>query len=68
MSATQRAPNEKFRVIGVDTFAREDWVEGDFETLDIAKAHANSKVVGKQMLKMHIYDDLGRHQYEAGTF
>jgi hypothetical protein len=65
---SRNAPTGKFRVVGVDTFDREDWVEGDFHTAAAAVAHAESRTAGKQMLKMHVYDDQGRHIAEAGTF
>lgn len=60
------APKGKYRVVGVDTFAREDWVEGDFDTKETALAHARAN--GGEMTKMHVYDDEGRHVGEAGTF
>jgi len=56
----------KFRVIGVDTFDGTDWQEGDFETLALAKEHADKK--GGEMTKMHVYDDQGHLVHEAGTF
>jgi hypothetical protein len=60
------APPGKWRVIGVDTFDRTDWVEGDFDTRDEAVKHAKSR--GGQMLKMHVYDDQGKHVADAGKF
>lgn len=65
---TRKAPKGQFRVIGVDTFDGGDWVSGDFATLGAARAHAREKTRGEQMLKMHIYDDLGKHQGEDGSF
>lgn len=65
---SRKAPEGKFRVVGVDTFDGSDWVERDFKTLAAAKRHANKQTKGKQMLKMHVYDDQGVHQYDAGTF
>lgn len=64
------APKGGFRVIGVDTFDKDggDWVEGNFKTLGAAKRHADKKTKGKEMLKMHVYDDTGKHLYEAGTY
>jgi hypothetical protein len=64
--ATLIAPKGKYRVVGVDTFANEDWVEGDFDTKDAALACA--KANGGEMTKMHVYDDTGQHVGEAGTF
>lgn len=63
---SRKAPKGKFRVIGVDTFDGGDWVSGDFSTKEEAINHAVIK--GGQMTKMHVYDDLGRHIYDAGTF
>lgn len=62
------APKNKFRVVGVDTFALsdDDWIEGDFdsekEAINIAQNRSG------KMLKMHVYDDKGTHIYDAGTF
>ncbi len=61
-----KAPDGKFRVVGVDTFAHEDWVVGDYGSLDEAVKTANA--IGGTMTKMHVYDDRGRHHAEAGTF
>jgi len=65
-SFTRAAPKGKFRVIGVDTFDGGDWVQGDFDTLEEALKVARSK--GGEMTKMHVYDDKGKHQGQAGTF
>lgn len=65
---SRKAPAGKFRVIGVDTFDGDDWVEGDFDTVNLARAHAAKKTAGEQMLKMHIYNDQGIHVAAAGTF
>ena len=61
-----QAPAGKFRVVGVDTFSNDDWVQGDFDTLEEAQATADKK--GGEMTKMHVYDDKGNHRHEAGTF
>ncbi len=61
-----RAPEGKFRVVGVDTFDGDDWLQGDFNTEEEALAVANKE--GGTMTKMHVYDDQGRHLGEAGTF
>ena len=63
---SRRAPRDKFRVVGVDTFDGGDWLEGDFPTLKKAKKRASEK--GGQMTKMHIYNDKGQHVGGAGTF
>jgi len=65
---SRKAPTGKFRVIGVDTFDGGDWLEGDFDTLVDAQTHADDETRGKQMLKMHVYNDQGRHVGEAGSF
>jgi len=64
--AEQKAPEGKFRVIGVDTFDGTDWIDGDFDTAEEAINHARQR--GGTMLKMHAYDDRGRHVGEGGTF
>ena len=64
--AKQQAPMGKFRIVGVDTFSNEDWVEGDFVTLEQAKHVANQR--GGEMRKMYIYNDQGNYLYEAGTY
>jgi len=63
------APPGKFRVVGVDTFTRDidnDWVIGDFDKLSLAIFAARG--AGKEMCKTHVYDDQGRHLFDAGTF
>jgi hypothetical protein len=62
---THRPPKGKFRVVGVDTFDGDDWVQGDFDTREAALACAHEK--GGPMTKMHVYDDTGRHIGQAGT-
>ena len=61
-----KAPAGKFRVIGVDTFDGTDWIDGDYDTEEIAIQQA--KVKGGTMLKTHVYNDEGKHIFEAGTF
>jgi hypothetical protein len=63
---TLKAPPGKFRVVGVDTFDRTDWIEGDFDDKVAALNHA--RLIGRTMLKAHVYDDQGRHVGEAGGF
>lgn len=65
---SRKAPKNKFRVVAVDTFSGEDWVESDFKTIKTAKAHIEKATRGKQMLMMHIYDDQGAHVGDGGTF
>lgn len=63
-----KAPKNKFRVIGVDTFDYDSspCILGDFkkkeEALKCAKEH------GGTMYKTHIYDDKGNHIGEGGSF
>lgn len=64
----RQAPTGKFRVMGVDTFDRTDWVDGDFDTKDAAIAHAKERAKGAVMMKLHVFDDLGNHVYEDGKF
>lgn len=61
-----KAPSGEFRVIGVDTFDGTDWIYGDYQTYSEAVKVAQDK--GGVMLKTHVYDDQGRHVFEAGTF
>ena len=63
-----KAPKNKFRVIGVDTFDMDDsdWIEGDFKTKKEALDYAKER--GGTMLKMHVYDDCGNHIGEGGSF
>lgn len=61
-----KAPPGQFRVICVDTFEGDGWVQGDFETH--SKAIDVATEIGGVMLKTHVYDDLGHHVFEAGTF
>jgi hypothetical protein len=64
--ATLKAPQSKFRVVMVDTFDGQDWVHGDFDTLEQAKDAADTQ--GEHMLKAHVYDDRGRNLFSAGNF
>ena len=59
------APRGKYRVVGVDTFASEDWVEDDFDNVEDAIERADEK--GGSMTLMHVYDDAGNHLHQAGT-
>lgn len=66
MSTELKAPEGKYRVVGVDTFDNTDWVE-----MDTAYKHEAIEAAEKRggtMLKMHVYDDQGRHVAEGGTF
>lgn len=61
-----KAPPSKYRVVAVDTFDGTDWLHGDYDSLSEATDEAEKK--GGIMLKTHVYDDKGRHVFEAGTF
>lgn len=63
---SRKAPPGKFRVIGVDTFAGEDGLEGDFDDLPAAMDHVRQEA--GEMYVMHVYDDEGNHVGEGGTF
>jgi len=63
-----KAPQGKFRVIGVDTFDHTEWISGDFNTKEEAIKHAEKEVEDEEMLKMHIYDDKGKHLYDCGIY
>ena len=65
---SRSAPPGKHRVIGVDTFDGGDWHEGDFDSLQEAIDHAMERVKGKDMIKMHIYNEHGKHLSDKGTF
>lgn len=62
----RRAPSGMFRLICVDTFDRNDWIEGDYASR--TEAMDQARRLGGPMLKAHIYDDHGRHVGEAGSF
>lgn len=61
-----KAAPGKFRVVCVDTFDGDDWIDGDYDTVGKAVDVANAK--GGTMLKTHVYDDKGKHIHDAGTF
>lgn len=61
-----KAPKGQFRVVGVDTFSNEDWVYGDFNSLQEAKDFANSK--GGNMNMVYVYDENGQFKHQAGTY
>lgn len=61
-----KAPIGKYRVVGVDTFDGTDWIIGDY--LSRSTAIRIAKQSGGTMLKTHVYDDKGKHLYDAGIF
>ena len=55
-----RAPVGKFRVVDVDLFSHEDWVEGDFDTREAAFLVAdenNKSRTGEMDTVYYVYDD-----------
>lgn len=66
MRVDLKAPKGKFRVVGVDTFSSENWVQGDFDKKEDAIDEADKR--GASMLKMHVYDEQGSHLHESGKF
>ena len=68
ISFSRQAPKNKFRVVGIDTFSGDDWLEKDFDTLEEAKKFIQKKTIGKQMLFMNIYDDEGNFLCEEGQW
>lgn len=61
-----QAPEEKFRVVGFDSFDGEDWLVGDYDSMEEALKIAKQK--GGVMTLMHVYDDQGKHLKRMGTF
>jgi len=59
----RKAPKGKFRVIGNDhfPFPNEEWHEGDFDTLEEAKAHTSSEA--QALTSFDIHDDRGKRLY-----
>lgn len=58
--------NKNYRVIGVDTFSNEDWVNGDYDNLKEAKQVCDEK--GATMLIYYVYDKNGKYIYHNGTY
>lgn len=63
-----KAPNGRYRVILVDNFNNTDRHCGDYPTLKGAKRVAQGKVKSDLLTKAHVYDQAGRHIFEAGHF
>ncbi|MBI2439182.1 MAG: hypothetical protein HYV45_01090 [Candidatus Moranbacteria bacterium] len=71
MNAQLKAPSGQTRVVGVDLFAKEDYLVGDFDSKDkaIKKADAhNKKRLGPMDDVYYVYNDRGQyiHGNEAG--
>ena len=64
---SRSAPKGKYRIICVDTFDGGDWVHDDVDTLQEAQDYIKEKS-GAQMLKVHVYDDTGKHVSGGGNF
>lgn len=62
---SRKPDGKKFRVIGVDTFDGGDWVYGDY---DLTIAEIRKKHPGGEMLKVHVYDQNGKHVAGWGRF
>ncbi len=64
MTIELRAPARKTRVVGVDLFAREDYLVGDYDTKDkafnIADSHNKSRS-GPIDDVYYVYDDQGTY-------
>lgn len=66
MRIEKKAPNGKFRVIGEDTFDDREWAQGefnewiigDFDSLDAAQAKAIEK--SGNMQKTYVFDSDGK--------
>jgi hypothetical protein len=67
-SRSKSKAGEFFTVTGVDTFDGTDWDEGRFDTLDKAREHCSGRTKGQQMMKMYIYDRLGRCVGSFGSY
>lgn len=61
-----KAPKDKFRVVGVDTFDGTDWVKCDCDTLEEAQEIAQENA--GYMLKYYVYNDKAKQLYSAGTY
>jgi len=61
------APAGKFRVVSVDTFDGDDWMEGDFAMIDEARATAAAAAAAKRhsFMVAYVYDSEGRNVSEA---
>lgn len=66
MGTTLQAAKGKFKLVGVDTFDNTNWTVGEYDKLEDAAKEADKQ--GGDMLKMHVYDDEGKHRHDAGTF
>lgn len=64
----QTAPAGKFRIIGIDTFEGEEWLQADVDTLDEAKRIIREKTAGEQILKMYVFDDAGTCLAGMGSY
>jgi hypothetical protein len=69
MLADRIAPPGKYRVLGVDKFANEHWIKGDYDTRAEAEAvavtetaeaapHASDKSIATVY---YVYDDTGKY-------
>ncbi len=66
----RKAPKGKFRVLGVDKFDGEDWIEGNYKTLDKALRIARDKTDDARRYASdssiatvyYVYDDKGNYR------
>lgn len=61
-----KAPKNKFRVIGFDSFDHESFFVGDYATKVMAISAANSR--SGQMTIMYVHNDKGEIVYRTGSF
>jgi hypothetical protein len=60
------APKGKFRMIGIDSLTGDGWIEGDVRNLGRARRKAN--LLCDMIVSVHIFDEHGVHQDQAGIF
>jgi hypothetical protein len=64
----RKATDNKFKVIGIDTFSHDDWSEGEFDYIEDAIKHAEDKVIDEEMMLMYVYDDKEKKIYQCGNY
>ncbi len=58
----------KFKVIGLDTFSHEDWIEGEYDTKEEAIKKAKSITKGNDMTLARVYDDKENQLFQCGKY
>jgi hypothetical protein len=66
MGNIRKAPKNRYRVVGVDTFSDEAGIIGDYYSQSDAIAMANER--GGTMYRTYVYDDQGQYIHSAGTY